>query len=210
MFDCPWVSESCWARRCFTAAASNKRQRTTAAQMTCFLRKQQLSSKTAETQTTDVLRKEREPPGSDERVRERALCTWSSPEAHSLMCLRTHSMCHAHLYELTAANWTPDVCGGHPVRDVTVTRAKLIISDQRDVPEKMSERSRRNEGKVSEFGSFARVLLNKPGPSSCDALCAFSSSKIKTCNTGTFVRWKVCAGRDDSTARGLCGRMFSP
>lgn len=99
-------------------------------------------------------------------------------------------MCHAHLYELTAArtNWTPDVCGGHPVRDVTVTRAKLIISDQRDVPEKMSERSRGNEGKVSEFGSFARVLLNKSGPSSSDALCAFSSSKIKTCNTGTFVR----------------------
>lgn len=138
--------------------------------------------------------------------------TWSSPEAHSLMCLRTHSMCHAHLYELTAArtNWTPDVCGGHPMRDVTVTRAKLIISDQRDVPEKMSERSRGNEGKVSEFGSFARVLLNKSGPSSSDALCAFSSSKIKTCNTGTFVRCKVCAGRDDSTARGLCGRMFSP
>lgn len=121
-------------------------------------------------------------------------------------------MCHAHLYELTAArtNWTPDVCGGHPVRDVTVTRAKLIISDQRDVPEKMSERSRGNERKVSEFGSFARVLLNKSGPSSSDALCAFSSSKIKTCNTGTFVRCKVCAGRDDSTARGLCGRMFSP
>lgn len=68
-------------------------------------------------------------------------------------------MCHAHLYELTAArtNWTLDVCGGHPVRDVTVT--KLIISDQRDVPEEMSERSRGNEGKVSEFGSFARVLL---------------------------------------------------
>lgn len=67
-------------------------------------------------------------------------------------------MCHAHLYELIAArtNWTLDVCGVHPVRDVTVTRAKLIISDQRDVPEKMSERSRGNEGKVSEFGSFAR------------------------------------------------------
>lgn len=34
--------------------------------------------------------------------------------------------------------------------------------------------------------------------------------KIKTCNTGTFVRCKVCAGRDDSTAGvWVCERIFS-